>query len=126
MFKSMLAKIKTYIPRLALIIHFVKCFYQNKDTNNTKISDVTMYNAWELAQYFINQFKRIKIDCLENRQMTDLKYGKKQLNTVGNFKEIFKQLNPENVNKSALAKQFGVSRTTIQNWIKSLENENSK
>lgn len=126
MFKSMLSKIKTYIPRLALIIHFIKCFYSNKDINNTKISDTTMYNAWELSEYFISQFKRIKIDSLENRQLTDIKYGKKQLNTSENFNNIYKQLNKNNINKTTLAKQFGVSTKTIRNWIKQLENENNK
>ena len=125
MFKSMLSKIKTYIPRLALIIHFIKCFYENKDINE-KISDVTMYHAWELSQYFISQFKRIKIDSLQNRELFEIKTGKKQLNTIENFKTIFKQIESDKVNKTALAKQFGVSRGTIINWIKALENENSK
>jgi len=125
MFKSMLSKIKTYIPRLALIIHFIKSFYNNKDINE-EISDVTMYHAWELSQYFISQFKRIKIDSLQNRELFEIKTGKKQLNTIENFKTIFKQIDKENVNKTALAKQFGVSRKTIINWIKAFENENSK
>ena len=125
MFKSMLSKIKTYIPRLALIIHFIKSFYNNKDINE-EISDVTMFHAWELSQYFISQFKRIKIDSLQNKELFEIKTGKKQLNTIENFKTIFKQIDKENVNKTALAKQFGVSRKTIINWIKAFENENSK
>ena len=125
MFKSMLAKIKTYIPRLALIIHFLKCYYENKDVNEN-ISDVTIYHSWELCQYFISQFKRIKIDSLQNRELFEIKTGKKQLNTIENFKTIFKQIEPNKVNKTALAKQFGVSRGTIINWIKALEGENSK
>lgn len=125
MFKPMLAKIKTYIPRLALILHFIKCFYENKPHANTSVSDVTMYHAWELAQYFISQFKRIKIDSIENRQLFEMKIGKKQINTSDNFKELYKQLNKENINKTQLAKQFGVSRATINNWIKLLENDNT-
>ena len=85
-----------------------------------------MYHAWELSQYFISQFKRIKIDSLQNRELFDIKTGKKQLNTIENFKTIFKQISPDNINKTALAKQFGVSRKTIINWIKLLENESGK
>lgn len=37
-----------------------------------------------------------------------------------NFKKIYHQVDKDKINKKALAKQFGVSRGTIYNWIKEI------
>lgn len=122
MFKSMLAKIKTYIPRLTLIIHFLDKFYKNEKVTDP-ISLETVNKTFDLTEYFIAQFKRIKIDSMNSRDIYNIKKGKKNENTVDSFMAIYKQLDEDKINKSQLARQFNVSRATINNWIKNIQNE---
>lgn len=125
MFKSMLAKIKTYVPRLALILHFTKQFFEGRPVLES-IEMNTVLDAYELTEYFISQFKRIKVDSLANREVYNIKKGKANENNTETFTKIFKQIDPSKINKSQLAKQFNVSRVTIDNWIKKIQDDNKK
>lgn len=124
MFKSMLAKIKTYLGRITLIIHFLDCSYSGqKLTKNITLESVE--KAFKLTEYFISQFKRIKIDSMNTKEIIDIKRGKTE-NSVVTFEAIYKQVDKDKINKSQLAKQFSVSRQTINRWIEKLEKDADK
>jgi hypothetical protein len=118
MFKSMIAKIKTYIPRLALIIHFIDTYFNDEVIKEIKVKKESILKAEKLTEYFVLQFKKIKTDGLENKDMTDLKNGKLKENPIDTLKTIIAAKGINNINKSKLAKEFNVSRATILNWIK--------
>jgi hypothetical protein len=124
MFKSMLAKIKTYLGRITLIIHFLEAFYNNQDVQK-KITKESVEKAFKLTEYFISQFKRIKIDSMNTKEIIDIKRGKNE-NTATTFEAIYKQVDKDKINKSQLAKQFSVSRQTINRWIEKLEKNGDK
>jgi hypothetical protein len=125
MFKSMISKIKIYVPRFALILYFLDCFFYKKDMKKTLISQENIINANKLAQYFISQFKKIKVDSLNSREVVDIKNGKVKKNNFDALREIVNQVGLDKINKSSLAAQFNISRVTLNSWVKKIENENN-
>jgi hypothetical protein len=123
MFKSMIAKIKTYIPRLALIIHFIDCYFNDVNIKEVKVSADTIKKAEKLVEYFVLQFKKIKTEGLENKDFSDIKSGKTIEDVFETLKKLIAAKGVDNINKSKLAKDFNVSRVTINNWVKKIENK---
>ena len=121
----MISKIKIYIPRFALILFFLDCFFYKKDMKKTLISVDNIKNAQKLAQYFISQFKKIKVDSLNSREVSDVKNGKVKRTNYEALKEIILKFGDNKINKTSLAKDFNVSRVTLNNWIEKIQNENN-
>ena len=124
MFKSMISKIKTYIPRFALILFFLDCFFHKKDMKKTLVSTENVVNANKLAEYFISQFKKIKVDSVNSRNVNDVKNGKVKKSDYEALKEIILKFGDNKINKTSLAKDFNISRVTLNNWIEKINNEN--
>ena len=82
-------------------------------------------NAHKLAQYFISQFKKIKVDSLHSREVSDVKNGKVKRNSLDALREIITKFGDSKINKTSLAKDFNVSRVTLNNWIEKIQNENN-
>ncbi len=118
--KSMLPKQKSYIPRFALIINTIDCFFNDK-TNLELISKDAILKAEKLSKYFIAMAKKIKIDSTEKNE---IKSVLKINDTKTNF-EKFKILyeNDKELNRKEVGELLGVSRNTIQTYIKKLEND---
>jgi hypothetical protein len=112
--KSMIAKIKVYIPRFALIIHFLDCMFYSKDIKDTYVSKETILKADLLAQYFINQFKKIKIDSAETSKI------KSNISTATDNESFVKKCYEENpdFNRTKIAELLGISRQTIYKYLK--------
>ena len=112
--KSMIAKIKVYIPRFALIIHFLDCMFYSKDIRETYVSKETILKADLLAQYFINQFKKIKIDSAETSKI------KSNISTATDNESFVKKCYEENpdFNRTKIAELLGISRQTIYKYLK--------
>ena len=112
--KSMIAKIKVYIPRFALIIHFLDCMFYSKDIKETYVSKETILKADLLAQYFINQFKKIKIDSAETSKI------KSNISTATDNESFVKKCYEENpdFNRTKIAELLGISRQTIYKYLK--------
>ena len=125
MFKSMISKIKIYVPRFALILFFMDCFFYKKDMKKTLVSVDNITNANKLAKYFISQFKKIKVDSLNSREVSDVKNGKVKRTSYEALKEIIIKFGDSKINKTSLAKDFNVSRVTLNNWIEKIQNENN-
>lgn len=116
--KSMLPKQKSYIPRFALLINTIDCFYS--DNNDVSIiTKESILKAEKLSKYFIAMAKKIKVNTIE---VSDVKKNI-YLNKDKSIKEKFMFLYNENpnLNKKEVADILGVSRTTIYGFIKQLE-----
>lgn len=116
--KSMLPKQKSYIPRFALILNTIDCFFNDKTTINL-ISKENILNAEKLSKYFIAMAKKIKIDSIEKHDIKVVINENKNKTTKEKFELLYKQ-NP-NLNKKEVSEMLGVTRTTIYKFIKELE-----
>jgi len=121
--KSMLPKQKSYIPRFALILNTIDCFFNDR-SNILLISKQSILNAEKLSKYFIAMSKKIKIDSVEKSDMKTVILDNKNKTTKEKFALLYKQ-NP-NLNKKEVSEMLGVTRKTIYNFIKEIENENNK
>lgn len=116
--KSMLPKQKSYIPRFALILNTIDCFYSDA-TDVSTISKNSILKAEKLSKYFIAMAKKIKVNTVEVADIKQKIYLNKDKSTREKFTEIYKE-NP-NIKKKEVADLLGVSRQTIFNFIKDLE-----
>jgi DNA-binding XRE family transcriptional regulator len=110
--KSMYPKQKSYIPRFALIINVIDS--QFSENLPFEISGLSMQKAGILSDYFVNTAKQIKINAKETKELFE------DSNPFEKFKQIYAK-DPD-FNRSKVAKILEVSRKTIINWIKKLEN----
>jgi hypothetical protein len=114
--KSVYPKQKTYIPRLALIIEVINCLISS-GTVPDNVSKQSILSAKKLSDYFINSAKRIKIDNLESKDIYHImKEGK---TTFEKIQMIYAQ--DKDFNRHKVAKALNISRQTIYNYIKKLE-----
>jgi hypothetical protein len=116
--KSMLPKQKSYIPRFALILNTIECFFG--ETNDvTTITKESVLKAEKLSKYFIEMAKKIKVNTIE---VSDVKKNL-FLNKDKSIKEKFIALYNDNpkLNKKQVADMLGVSRKTIYKFIEELE-----
>ncbi len=68
--------------------------------------------------------KKIKIDSVEKSDIKSVILDNKNKTTKEKFALLYKQ-NP-NLNKKEVSEMLGVTRTTIYNFIKEIQNENNK
>ena len=115
--KSMYPKQKSYIPRFAMLIHLFYSFFEKTDDTTKDISKESILKAERLSEYFINNARKVKI---ESTEVADIKssFGKAETN-FDKLQAIYKK--DPNFNKLKVAELIGVSRTTIHNWVKKIE-----
>jgi len=117
--KSMLPKQKSYIPRFALILNTIDCFFNDKPNLVMIISKENMLKAEKLSKYFIAMAKKIKIDSVE-------KYDMKKVLDINKTKSVKEKLimlykdNPE-LNRTEVSEILNISKRTIQRYIKEIE-----
>lgn len=121
--KSMLPKQKSYIPRFALIINTIDVFFTGKGML-TKISKESVLKSEKLSKYFIAMAKKIKINTVEKYELNK----SLELNANKTIKQKFTILFKENpdLNRTEIAEMLGVTRNTIQRYIKDIEDGNTK
>lgn len=113
-FKSMLPKIKSYIPRFALIINSLECF--DNGTDYLEISKENVIKAGRLAYYFINQAKKVKIESLRKTEAKSVVISNKAKTKREQALEIVKT--NKNIKKSEIAEILGVSRQMVDKYLK--------
>jgi hypothetical protein len=113
--KSMLPKQKSYIPRFALLLNTI-----NEDTT-TLISKQSIIHAEKLSEYFVNMAKLVKQDVRERLDL--VKVSQAGFTPFEKFKAMYKS-NPE-INRTTASELLEVSRQTVMNWIKKLEETNN-
>lgn len=117
--KSILAKIKPYIARFALLLHIFK-IANGEEHQDSEISENTVIDAEKLGDYFIFMAEKIKVSAKEAYTMRGVVKNDK-LNNVQKVEEILRH--DKDFNRTELADMLGVSRTTIYNYIKQVENK---
>lgn len=113
--KSMLPKQKSYIPRFALLINTLSCYF-NGGESLTLISKDSLLKAEKLSKYFIAMAKKVKSNSLEVSAIKETINLSKTKSTKEVFLEMYKN-NPK-VNKKEAAELLGVSRKTIYEYLK--------
>ena len=115
--KSMYPKQRSYIPRFALLINLFE--YNFSETSNALlISKESMLKAEKLSNYFVAQAKKMKIEISETKDMIN---STKKVDKIGDkIKALFEE-NPD-FNKTKAAELLGVSRVTIYDYLKKLNN----
>jgi DNA-binding transcriptional regulator YiaG len=118
--KSMLPKQKSYVPRFALLINALWSFDgETSDYFYGVVNKDAMLKAEKLSDYFINMSKKVKIESQDKRDMKYLIKSDQSKSTFDQFKSLYTQ--NKNLNQSSVAEILGVSRQTINKYIKKIE-----
>lgn len=115
--KSMLPKQKSYIPRFAMLLHALDMYDQ--EGVEAEISESAMLRAEMLSDYFIHMAKKIKISSNEISDIRNAIRSNKGKSTFEKFEEIYKS--NKNINRKETAEILGVSRKTIYEYIKIID-----
>jgi transposase-like protein len=118
--KSMYPKQKNYLPRFALLIHVFNSMFN--DDNLELITRDSMIKAEKLSKYFIAHAKKIKINSSSLNEMKTTINSAKNKSTKEKLHALY--LTNEVENKSEVAEMLGISRVTINKWLKEFENAN--
>lgn len=113
-FKSMYPKLKSYIPRFALLLNTLDSIIHG--TEYSVISKESVLKAELLANYFINQAKKIKFDNIDKTEAKKVIKANESKTKKEQAIELFKA-NPS-FKKSELAELLGVSRQLINHYLK--------
>ena len=117
--KSMLPKQKSYIPRFALLLNTIWS-HLDKSYPGHVIHPDSVLRAEQLSHYFINMSKLVKQDVQEKSEL--MQAGKAGGNDKLSMLRSMYESNP-NFNRTTASELLGVSRTTVHNYIKSIDNE---
>lgn len=112
--KSMLSKQKSYVPRLALILHCLDAYATGNPIG--WINKETMLAAEKLSNYFIAMSKKIKISMIESSELKDLINSMKGSGTAEIVKAVSESI--PDFNKSELAELLNISRQAIYKHMK--------
>jgi hypothetical protein len=116
--KSMFPKQKSYIPRFACLIHVFNDFF-SEGGNSLLISKESVLKAEKLSKYFIATAKKIKVNSVEVSKIKNTITSSKGKNEKDKLFEIYKS--NVNFNRSETAELLGVSRMSINRWVKEFE-----
>jgi hypothetical protein len=128
--KSMLPKQKSYIPRFALLINMLdylehdinKNFKDNPEdypAHSHTVVQQSILKAERLSKYFINMSKKIKMKSSETFELKKMVSALKAKSKKEQVQEIHKA--NANFNRSEAADLMGVSRQTINQWIRDIK-----
>jgi DNA-binding XRE family transcriptional regulator len=79
-----------------------------------------MLKAEKLSDYFINMSKKVKIESQDKKDMKYIIKADQSMNSFDKFKSLYTQ--NKDLNQSSVAEILGVSRQTINKYIKKIEN----
>ena len=118
--KSMLPKQKSYIPRFALLLNAIWSYdIEHNDGSYSLIGKDAMLRAEKLSDYFINMSKKVKIESQDKKDMKYIIKSDQSKSPFDQFKSLYTQ--NKDLNQSSVAEILGVSRQTINKYIKKIE-----
>jgi hypothetical protein len=118
--KSMLPKQKSYIPRFALLLNAIWSYdIEQNDGSYSLIGKDAMLRAEKLSDYFINMSKKVKIESQDKKDMKYIIKSDQSKSPFDQFKSLYTQ--NKDLNQSSVAEILGVSRQTINKYIKKIE-----
>jgi hypothetical protein len=112
--KSYLSKMKTYMPRFALLVSLMDGFIDGKDPNKV-VTREQLERAFEIIQYFMKTGAKVFSDVSISKEMGNVAKG---MNGKSNSEMII-ELKSKGFTNSAIAKKVGVSRQYVGNVVKS-------
>ena len=121
--KSMYPKQKSYIPRFACLIHVFNKF-MSEGGETLVISKESVLKAEKLSKYFVATAKKIKINAVDVSKLKNTITANKGKNEKEKLFEIWKS-NKE-FNRSETAELIGISRMSVNRWLKEFESVTQK
>jgi hypothetical protein len=119
--KSMLPKLKSYIPRFSLIINCLDAYELDEDVPYNIIRIQSILKAEKLAKYFISNAKKMKFESKDRQEIKKDLIKNEGKTNFEKFKVIFEKNNK--IKKNELANLLGVSRTQIYKYIDELKKQ---
>jgi hypothetical protein len=116
--KSMLPKQKAYIPRFALLLNTLDSMTSDDPYPLDFITKDAVLKAERLSKYFINMAKKVKMKSSETFELKKIVALHKTKSKKQQVQEVYKA-HPE-FNRSHMADMLGISRQTINNYIKEI------
>jgi hypothetical protein len=116
--KSMLPKQKSYIPRFALLLNTLDSMTSDDPYPLDFITKDAVLKAERLSKYFINMAKKVKMKSSETFELKKIVALHKTKSKKQQVQEVYKA-HPE-FNRSHMADMLGISRQTINNYIKEI------
>jgi hypothetical protein len=116
--KSMLPKQKSYIPRFALLLNTLDSMTSEDPYPLDFITKDAVLKAERLSKYFINMAKKVKMKSSETFELKKIVALHKTKSKKQQVQEVYKA-HPE-FNRSHMADMLGISRQTINNYIKEI------
>jgi len=117
--KSGLPKMKSYVPRFSLLLHFLSCCINEDDNNLVQVSKQAVLGAERLAEYFISMSGKIRSTSRAEAQIKELSKNNQGKAPFEIFEAMYRK-NPK-IKISSVASQLEVSRQTVYNWKSELE-----
>ena len=120
--KSMLPKLKSYVPRFSLLLNCLEAYELEDEVPYEIIRKDSVLKAEKLAKYFISNAKKMKFESKDRQEVKKELIKNENKTTFDKFKIVYEKNNK--IKKGELANLLGVSRTQIYNYIKELEIKN--
>ncbi|MEY2702112.1 MAG: hypothetical protein RLY43_745, partial [Bacteroidota bacterium] len=117
--KSMIPKLKSYIARFSLLLNTLYTTVDDKNYEINIISKESVLGAEKLGEYFFKMAKKNKAETRETGEMREIIKVSGKITIRDKFEALYKS--NKTINKSKIAEELGVSRVTINAWIKDIE-----
>jgi hypothetical protein len=117
--KSGLPKMKSYIPRFSLLLHFLNASVTETDVNIREVSKQAVLGAERLAEYFTSMSRKIRSTSRDEAQIKEVSKSNQGRTPFEIFEAMYRK-NPK-IKTASVASQLEVSRQTVYNWKKELD-----
>lgn len=119
--KSMYPKQKSYIPRFALLINIMNCFF-DENTEALEVTKESVLKAARLSDYFIANAKKIKVDNIEKNGMINT-----MKKSETNEEKVFSMYKSnKEFNRTKAAELLGLSVQHVRRIVKKIEHSQKK
>lgn len=117
--KSGLPKMKSYVPRFSLLLHFLSCAVNDHQQDIKQVSKEAVLGAEKLADYFISMSGKIRSTSRAEAQIKEVSKTNQGKSPFEIFEAMYRK-NPK-IKVSSVASQLEVSRQTVYNWKSELD-----
>lgn len=117
--KSVLPKMKGYLPRFALILNTIHAV--NNGTALTDISKKSVDDAFKLVKYFVHMNEKITLVNSDHSETNQIMNSKKGLSKFDKLKKLVES--GKEFSKTQVAKELNISRNMLYKYLKRLEDK---
>lgn len=116
--KSMLPKMKSYLPRFSMILNTIHAVHNGLDLLEISIHSVK--SSMKLVNYFIGMAEKLTLINTDNLETFEILNQKRGQTKYEKLKALYES--GKDFNKSIVAKNLKISRTMLYKYIKKIEN----